>query len=105
MSNWTPEAREYLDGYLAQVRALVRQSGEDAEETAAERHLRGWVRNRRDGTVEAVFIGPEAGVAAMIAACRQGPRSALVTGVAVRDATVAELAVCGSGGFAQLPTC
>ncbi|MFA6240582.1 MAG: hypothetical protein WC655_06620 [Candidatus Hydrogenedentales bacterium] len=36
MSEWTPEAQEYLDGYLAQVRALARQGGEDADELAAE---------------------------------------------------------------------
>jgi hypothetical protein len=34
MKNWTPEAKEYLEGYLAQVRALARQSGEDADEIA-----------------------------------------------------------------------
>jgi hypothetical protein len=36
MSEWTPEAEEYLDGYLAQVRALVRQSGEEVDEIATE---------------------------------------------------------------------
>ncbi len=36
MSEWTPEAQEYLDGYLAQVRALARQGGEDADELTAE---------------------------------------------------------------------
>lgn len=36
MSEWTPDAREYLDGYLAQVRVLARQDGEDGDEIAAE---------------------------------------------------------------------
>ena len=43
--------------------------------------LNGWVRNRRDGTVEALFQGPDAAVAAMIAACRNGPPAARVTGL------------------------
>ncbi|MCW5686201.1 MAG: acylphosphatase [Pseudolabrys sp.] len=62
------------------------------EDAAAERRLRGWVRNRRDGTVEAVFIGPDSVVTEMIDACRQGPRSAHVTRVEVRDATADDLA-------------
>lgn len=48
---------------------------------ARERSLTGWVRNRRDGTVEAVFSGPEDAVAAMLAACRQGPPLARVEAV------------------------
>lgn len=40
--------------------------------------LAGWVRNRRDGTVEAVFSGPVDAVAAMIEACRAGPPGARV---------------------------
>jgi len=45
----------------------------------AELHgLKGWVRNRRDGAVEAVFSGPEDLVEVMLKACRQGPRGAVV---------------------------
>jgi acylphosphatase len=45
----------------------------------AELHgLKGWVRNRRDGTVEAVFSGPDNLVDVMLKACRQGPRGAVV---------------------------
>ena len=40
--------------------------------------LQGWVRNRRDGSVEAVFEGAEEAVADMIASCRNGPPSARV---------------------------
>ena len=43
------------------------------ERTACERGLGGWVRNRRDGAVEAVFMGETAAVDAMLAACRAGP--------------------------------
>ena len=40
--------------------------------------LSGWVRNRPDGSVEALFSGPEDAVETMLAACRQGPRLAAV---------------------------
>ena len=46
--------------------------------TATARGLQGWVRNRRDGSVEAIFAGPEQVVAGMIALCRRGPASARV---------------------------
>lgn len=66
----------------------------------AERHrLTGWVRNRRDGTVEAVFAGDEAAVEAMIEACREGPPAARVTRV---ERFPHEEAV--APGFRQLPT-
>ena len=50
-------------------------------EEATRRELRGWVRNRTDGTVEALFIGAPDAVAAMIAACRNGPPDARVTNI------------------------
>ena len=53
-----------------------------AEQEATARDLHGWVRNRRDGTVEALFVGDEASVADMIGACWQGPRLAVVSDVA-----------------------
>jgi acylphosphatase len=40
--------------------------------------LTGWVRNRRDGAVEAVFLGDEDAVQAMLDACRIGPPGARV---------------------------
>jgi acylphosphatase len=45
---------------------------------ATKRGLTGWVRNRADGTVEALFAGPEAQVKDMIEACRDGPPKARV---------------------------
>ncbi len=42
-------------------------------DTAAVLGVSGWVRNRRDGAVEAVFSGPPATVDRMLAACREGP--------------------------------
>lgn len=55
-------------------------------EEATRRGLRGWVRNRADGSVEALFIGPDDAVAGMIAACRVGPPDARVTNVAEQSA-------------------
>ena len=55
------------------------------EAEAVSRGLAGWVRNRRDGSVEAVFSGEAEAVDAMLEACRNGPSMALVTDVAVAD--------------------
>jgi acylphosphatase len=55
------------------------------ERQAAIRGLSGWVRNRYDGSVEALFSGEATAVDAMIAACRSGPRMAMVDDVAVMD--------------------
>jgi acylphosphatase len=65
---------------------------------AADRGLSGWVRNRADGSVEAVFAGPAADVQAMIAACRHGPPAARVD--RIEQAT--ETAAVGPG-FRQCP--
>ena len=50
---------------------------------AAARGVAGWVANRADGRVEAVFEGPEPAVAEMVAWCRMGPPRAEVTGIDV----------------------
>ena len=68
-------------------------------ETAMRLGLRGWVRNRRDGTVEALVIGGADAVAAMIAACREGPPAARVAEVAVGEAEDD-----GSAGFTARST-
>jgi acylphosphatase len=75
------------------------------EMTALERGVQGWVRNRRAGAVEALFIGPPDVVAAMIAACHEGPRGARVDGVDQRDGTREEAALRRPGDlFSVLPT-
>ncbi|MET0144600.1 MAG: acylphosphatase [Ilumatobacteraceae bacterium] len=56
---------------------------ESCRREAIARDVAGWVRNRMDGTVEAVFEGPEPAVAEMVAWCRMGPPRAAVTGVDV----------------------
>ena len=66
---------------------------------ARARGLDGWIRNRRDGSVEAVFQGPPEAVAEMVAACRQGPPMARVVAVETHahEDPVAP-------GFAQVPS-
>lgn len=54
-------------------------------EQASARGLMGWVRNRLDGSVEALFAGPADKVDDMIEACRHGPKAARVANVAVAD--------------------
>ena len=53
---------------------------------ASARRLSGWVRNRRDGAVEALFAGPAPDVRAMIALCWDGPPAAEVVSVAETEA-------------------
>jgi acylphosphatase len=67
--------------------------------TATSLGLRGWVRNRTDGSVEALATGAPEAVAAMIEASRKGPLGSRVTGVTAspdRDD--------GSVGFVARPT-
>jgi acylphosphatase len=64
-----------------------------AEVTALELGVEGWVRNCRDGSVEAVLAGSEEVVLTMIEACRQGPPGARVEAIDQRDAEVDDLAL------------
>jgi len=73
---------------MAQIRRLIvtgRVQGVGyrrwAEGEALRLGLDGWVRNRRDGSVEALVAGPDEAVAAFVAACRRGPRGAAVADV------------------------
>jgi acylphosphatase len=56
-----------------------------ARRQAESRGVSGWVANRSDGSVEAVFEGDEDAVETMIAFCRRGPRGAEVEGVDVSE--------------------
>jgi acylphosphatase len=72
---------------------------------ARRRGLQGWVRNRRDGSVEAVFEGTEDTVANMIASCRNGPPSGRVDEVVEETAHADELGLRRAGeAFSVLPT-
>lgn len=67
-------------------------------EEARRLGVRGWVRNRRDGSVEAMVAGPQDAVDRIVEWARVGPRHAIVASVDV---------FAGSGAFAtfeQLPT-
>jgi len=68
--------------------------------TALRLGLTGWVRNRRDGAVEALVVGEDASVGQMIEACRRGPRMALVDAV---DVDPVDLDILPEG-FTLLPT-
>jgi acylphosphatase len=70
-----------------------------ATRTASSLGLRGWVRNRSDGSVEALATGTAEQVAAMIEACRRGPY-----GARVAEVTAVPDEVDGSIGFTAVPT-
>lgn len=63
-------------------------------ETARRKRLSGWVRNRRDGRVEALFEGPPGAVAQMVEWCRSGPPMARVS-----EVRISEEAPTGLSGF------
>jgi acylphosphatase len=89
------------------VRGRVQGVGYRAfvEREALRHGLEGWVRNRRGGSVEAVFAGPAAFVEAMVAECRVGPRSGHVDALDQREGTEDELKLRHSGErFSVLPT-
>lgn len=66
---------------------------------ARARGLSGWVRNRTDGTVEALIAGDAPAVAKIIDDCRRGPRLAVVDAVAENDAVAPD-----EPGFHRMPT-
>jgi acylphosphatase len=72
-------------------------------DTAAQFAVDGWVRNRRDGTVEALLRGAPDAVDAVHAWAQRGPPAARVTHVAARSATTEEAAAVRPG-FTSLPT-
>jgi acylphosphatase len=75
------------------------------EHRAKAHHLEGWVRNRRDGSVEALFAGPADAVSEMNAECRHGPSSARVETVQEEPAGPDALNLRRPGeGFSVLPT-
>ena len=68
------------------------------QEQALLRDLSGWVRNRADGTVEAVFSGPDEVVSSMLDAARTGPRLARVDDIKTEPCDPPE------DGFVTRPT-
>jgi len=74
------------------------------EYEATARKLEGWVRNRRDGNVEALFAGPPDVVADMTALCHRGPTSARVETVTEESANPDALSLREGQRFALLST-
>jgi len=75
------------------------------EQQARARGLEGWVRNRRNGRVEALFAGPPDVVSGMIALCRRGPAAARVDAVEEEQADAEALRLRRPGErFSVLPT-
>ena len=70
-----------------------------AVDTARALGLDGWVRNRRDGSVELLARGPEDALDALVEQCRHGPPSAHVERIEIEATDVVV-----SDGFAQRPT-
>jgi acylphosphatase len=58
---------------------------DSCRQRANELHIRGWVRNRPDGAVEALFCGPAADVDAMVDWIRSGPAHAQVSRIETFD--------------------
>ncbi len=82
MGETTVRRRVVVRGRVQGVffRDTCRQQAEDAG-------VRGWVRNRADGSVEAVFEGAEPAVERLVRWARQGPPQAEVEGMEVYDET------------------
>jgi acylphosphatase len=72
--------------------------------TAERRNVEGWVRNRRDGSVEVVLAGEADAVREVIDLCRKGPPGARVDAIAAREGSADELDLRGGYRFAMLPT-
>jgi acylphosphatase len=68
---------------------------------ATRLQVRGWVRNRADGSVEALVQGPPERLEALAAWARRGPPAARVTDVLVE---AIEHAAAETGSFRRLPT-
>src|SRR5882672_735148 len=98
-----------MSGAIRQVtiRGRVQGVGYRAwvEHRALAHDLEGWVRNRRDGSVEALFAGPAEVVTDMVARCRRGPPSSRVDAVTEEPANPDALNLRRPGErFSVLPT-
>ena len=83
------EAQSGLDCLLARVEGRVQGVGfrEACVHQAQALRLAGWVRNRADGTVEVLVLGPADAVSRLLNWLREGPPFARVTRVAAKPVT------------------
>lgn len=88
-------------GCRLQIRGRVQGVGyrESMVAVASAAGVDGWVRNRRDGSVEALLQGESAAVLSVIEWARQGPSFARVTALDIEDAAPTPIA-----GFVCAPT-
>ncbi len=92
------------------VRAVVRGKVQGVgyrnwtERQALARGLAGWVRNRSDGSVEAVFAGEADNVAAMSESLSRGPPASRVSGIEITEADAGALEATFGARFIVLPT-
>ncbi len=98
-----------MSGAIRQVTISGRVQGVGyrafVEHQARLHHLEGWVRNRRDGSVEALFAGPADIVTDMVELCRRGPMSARVDAVTEQSTKPDALHLRRAGErFSVLPT-
>jgi acylphosphatase len=98
-----------MSGAIRQVTITGRVQGVGyrawVDHQARNHNLEGWVRNRRDGSVEALFAGPADIVSDMVARCRRGPSSARVDAVQDGEAGPDALQLRRPGQrFSVLPT-
>jgi len=98
MADFQPPMRTVRAVIVGRVQGVCFRAWTVQEATA--RGLTGWVRNRSDGSVEALFHGPTRAVNAMLDACWQGPPSARVDDVTADNVHETP----GFAGFRQYPT-
>lgn len=94
---------------IVRVRVIGRVQGVGyrafAQREAEARGVTGWVRNRLNGDVEAVFAGSAEAVTLLCEICRRGPRQARVENIEIFEADLSALAEAAeTGRFHQLTT-
>jgi acylphosphatase len=89
--------RAVVEGFVQGIgyRDFVRRA-------ALRQGVAGWVRNRSDGSVEALIEGAPADVEAVLAEMRRGPRGAMVTTLRLAEPAAGDAA--GTGTFVIRPT-
>ena len=77
---------------------------ESMRQEAERLKITGWVRNRLDGSVEAVVQGEAEAVDALVKWCRRGPQQAQVTHINMDDTLPASVGITRFDAFLKLGT-